>query len=67
MAGSIEAQLAATGDAYGFIDYRRAPKSLRQSIPGTLADYGEAKGEWPEVFDGLFFIDKVSPVQRSGH
>jgi erythromycin esterase len=67
MAGSVEAQLAATGDAYGFIDYRHAPKSLRQSIPGDLADYGPAKGEWPEVFDGLFFIDKVSPVQRTGN
>ncbi len=67
MAGSVEAQLAATGEAYGFIDYRRAPKSLRQSIPAALADYGPAKGEWPEVFDGLFFIDKVSPVQRTGN
>lgn len=65
MAGSIEAQLAATGMAYGFIDYRRAPKFLRQSLPGCLADYGPAKGEWPEVFDGLFFIDKVAPVQRN--
>jgi erythromycin esterase len=67
MAGSVEAQLAATGDAYGFLDYRRAPRSLRKSIPGALADYGPAKGEWPEVFDGLFFIDKVSPVQRTGN
>lgn len=67
MAGSVEAQLAATGDAYGFLDYRHAPKSLRQSMPGSLADYGPVKGEWPEVFDGLFFIDKVSPVQRTGN
>jgi len=67
MAGSIEAKLAATGDAYGFLDYHHAPRSLRQSIPGCIADYGPAKGEWPEVFDGLFFIDKVSPVQRSGN
>lgn len=67
MAGSVEAKLAATGDAYGFLDYHHAPRSLRQSIPGCIADYGPAKGEWPEVFDGLFFIDKVSPVQRLGN
>jgi len=67
MAGSIEAQLAATGDAYGFLDYHHAPRALRQSVPGCIADYGPVKGEWPEVFDGLFFIDKVSPVQRSGN
>ena len=67
MAGSVETQLAATGDAFGFVDYRHAPHALRQSIPGCLADYGTVKGEWPEVFDGLFFIDKVSPVQRSGN
>jgi erythromycin esterase len=67
MVGSIEAQLAATGDAFGFLDYHHAPRALRGSIPGCLADYGEAKGEWPEVFDGLFFIDKVAPVQRTGN
>ena len=67
MAGSVEVQLAATGDPYVFIDYRHAPKSLRQSIPGALSDYGSNKGEWPEVFDGVFFIDKVAPVQRLGN
>lgn len=67
MAGSIEARLAATGDAYGFLDYHHAPRFFRQSVPGCIADYGPAKGEWPEVFDGLFFIDKVAPVQRLGN
>jgi erythromycin esterase len=67
MAGSVEALLAATGDAYGFVDYRRAPRALRLSVPGDLADFGPAKGEWPEIFDGVFFIDKVAPVQRSGN
>lgn len=67
MTGSVESMLAGTGVPYGFVDYRRAPRSLRQSLPGTLADYSPVKGEWPEVFDGLFFIDKVSPVQRTGN
>jgi len=67
MAGSVEAQLGDTGEAFGFVDYRHAPHALRQSIPGCLADYGTVKGEWPEVFDGLFFIDKVAPVQRLGN
>jgi erythromycin esterase len=67
MGGSVEALLAATGVPYGFVDYHHAPKALRQSIPGAFVDFGPAKGEWPEVFDGLFFIDKVAPVQRFGN
>ena len=66
-AGSVEAMLDATGYDYAFLDYHRAPKALREQLPGSLADYTPAKGEWPEVFDGLFFIKKVSPVDRTGH
>ena len=65
-AGSIEGTLAAAGDAYAFVDYRRATGPLRQLQSATLADYGEVKGIWPDVFDGLFFIAKVWPVERTG-
>jgi erythromycin esterase len=67
MATSVEALLTGTGYPYLFVDYHHAPKQLKGSIPGCLADYGPFKGEWPEVFDGLFFIDKVAPVQRVGN
>ncbi|WP_188935880.1 erythromycin esterase family protein [Puia dinghuensis] len=65
-AGSIEGTLAGAGYTYAFVDYRRATGPLRQLQQATLADYGEARGIWPEVFDGLFFIAKVSPVERTG-
>ncbi|MHA4811683.1 erythromycin esterase family protein [Flavitalea flava] len=38
--------------------------SAAKKILGAFADYGELKGNWPAVFDGLFFIGKVSPVDR---
>lgn len=65
-AGSIEGTLAAAGYGYAFADYRRATGALRQVQQATLGDYGEARGIWPDVFDGLFFIAKVFPVERTG-
>ena len=68
-AGSIEAMLSATGNNYAFMDYHHAPKSLRQPQHATLHDYTDAQGVWPDTFDGLFFINKVFPVERmiTGH
>jgi len=65
-AGSIEGALAGAGDIYAFLDYRRASGALQKAQSGTLADFGEVRGIWPEVFDGLFFIGRVSPVERTG-
>ena len=64
-AGSVEAMLDATGYDYSFLDLRRAPKALKGSLPGSIADYTPGKGDWPEVFDGLFFIKAVTAVQRT--
>jgi erythromycin esterase len=68
-AGSIEAMLSATGNNYAFMDYHHAPKYLRQPQHATLHDYTDAQGVWPDTFDGLFFINKVFPVERmiTGH
>lgn len=63
-AGSIEGMLSTTGNNYAFMDYHHAPKSLRQPQHATLADYIDAQGVWPDTFDGLFFINKVYPVER---
>jgi erythromycin esterase len=65
-AASIEGTLAAAGNTYAFLDYRRATGELRKAQDGTLADFQPVKGVWPEVFDGLFFIAKVYPVERTG-
>jgi erythromycin esterase len=63
-AASIEGRLAATGYPYAFFDYRRLPAPLQQKQLAAWADYGEVQGSWPAVFDGLFFIRKVFPVDR---
>ena len=64
--GSIEDMLGSTVDTYAFLDYHQAPEPLRAPQPGTLADYSNMQGVWPNVFDGLFFIRKVWPVVRTG-
>jgi erythromycin esterase len=63
---SIEGALAAAGYVYAFADYRKASGALRQAQDGTLGDFQHAQGVWPEVFDGLFFIARVYPVERTG-
>ena len=65
-ATSIEGALAAAGNVYAFLDYRKASGALRKAQDGTLSDFQPAKGVWPEVFDGLFFIARVLPVERTG-
>lgn len=65
-AGSIEGTLSAMGNNYAFLDYHHAPKSLSQPQNATLHDYTDARGAWPDVFDGLFFIKKIFPVERTG-
>ena len=62
---TVEGKLAGTGYAYAFINYRSSPGELRQKQPASWADYMDIQGRWPEVFDGLFFIKKVFPVDRT--
>ena len=64
-AGSIEGMLSATGDDYAFVDYRRAPRLLKKAQQATMSDYIDATGVWPDTFDGLFFIKKIWPVERT--
>jgi erythromycin esterase len=65
-ATSIEGALAAAGNVYAFLDLRKASGALKKVQDGTLSDFEPAKGVWPEVFDGLFFIARVLPVERTG-
>ena len=65
-AGSIEGVLSAMGNNYAFVDYHNASESLQQPQNATLGDYSEVRGLWPDVFDGLFFIKKIFPVERTG-
>jgi erythromycin esterase len=63
---SIEGMLSATGNNYAFVDYHHAPKSLWRPQQATLSDYIDGRGVWPDAFDGLFFIKKIFPVERTG-
>jgi len=65
-AGHIEGMVTATGHPYVFIDYHHAPATYRQKLPASLADYGDLSGLWPDVFDGLFVVKKIFPVERTG-
>jgi erythromycin esterase len=65
-AGSIEGMLNATGNNYAFLDYHQAPKFLWQTQQANLSDYIDARGVWPDAFDGLFFVKKIFPVERTG-
>jgi erythromycin esterase len=49
---------------YAFIDFRHASPDLRQKRAASMSDYEEVSAVWPEVFDGLFVIKDVFPVNR---
>lgn len=52
---------AMSGYRYAFLDYHTTPESRRT---GALADYDAINGDWSKVFDGIFFIRTVYPVNR---
>lgn len=62
--GSVEGLLAATGYPYAFINYRCLPADLQKTRLAAWADYGEVGANWSDVFDGLFFIHTIFPVDR---
>ncbi|PSL47331.1 erythromycin esterase [Chitinophaga niastensis] len=61
---SVEGLLSSTGFNYAFINYRPAPRWLMLPQQGTPLDYIDTKTVWPDMFDGLFFINKSFPVDR---
>ncbi|HTJ11507.1 MAG TPA: erythromycin esterase family protein [Dinghuibacter sp.] len=58
-AASTEKALSAY--RYAFLDYRTALPTRRVA---ALADYDAIDGAWGAVFDGIFFIRNVYPVNR---
>jgi erythromycin esterase len=64
---SLEGRLAAAGYQYAFVNYRRRTGWMEQKHPGGFADYQWLNGIWPEVFDGLFYIRTVFPVDRTAN
>jgi erythromycin esterase len=62
-AADLEPMLTANAP-YAFIDLRHASPDLRQKRSASMSDYEEVSAVWPEVFDGLFVIKDVFPVNR---
>jgi erythromycin esterase len=62
--GSVEARLNDTKHANAFADLRRSKGWWQQPQTAMLYDFMPAKGEWPTVYDGFFFIRKNYPVDR---
>jgi erythromycin esterase len=63
-AGSIEAGLETTRYPFAFVDYRHLPAGMQKTQQAAWADYGEVDGKWADVFDGLFYVRKIFPVDR---
>ncbi|WP_161596700.1 erythromycin esterase family protein [Chitinophaga vietnamensis] len=61
---SVEGQLAAAGFTNAWLDYRYGKGAVETPQIATFADFFPLSAKWPEVFDGLFFIKKVFPVDR---
>jgi erythromycin esterase len=64
---SLESLLHETNQKYSFVDFRSVPPSHWLRTP-QMAHIGvsEARAVWPDVFDGLFFIDTMFPNNESG-
>lgn len=56
---SFEANLAKTGWDYAFIDLRTVNNDKKFSMAGI--DYFQMNAVWNKIFDGLFYIRKMTP------
>jgi erythromycin esterase len=66
MPGSLEAHLDQLGMAYAFVDLRD-PGPGGEWLQDALArpfGYGYMRGDWPQVFDGMFYTREMTPVTR---
>jgi erythromycin esterase len=62
--GSVESQLAQTGNKYSFTNYLPLKEQLGKPQPAMILDYIHTTGIWPNILDGLFFIKQPTPVDR---
>jgi erythromycin esterase len=65
-AGSLEDLLHRAGFANAFLDLRRGgarPRWLDEPLVARPIKYEEMRARWPQVFDGVLFIDTMEPSQ----
>ncbi|HUG99334.1 MAG TPA: erythromycin esterase family protein [Gammaproteobacteria bacterium] len=71
-AEGIEAMLHELGHSYAFLDFRRLPSGHWLRQPATMATLNyrpETSDDWTRIFDGVFFIDRMTaarPIQQQG-
>lgn len=67
-AGSLEDLLHRTGRPIGFLDLSgptRRPPWLGRPLIARPIGYKEMRAPWPEVFDGILFLDRMRPPERA--
>lgn len=62
--GSIEERLHNTQYPVAFADLRKSGGWWKKPNPAFFLDFQVMKGNWGEVFDGMFFIRKNFPADR---
>lgn len=67
-AGSLEDRLHGFGHPYLFVDLAALPADhpLREPQVGHLLGHGPIRATWPDVVDGLFFIDEMFAATEDG-
>jgi len=66
--GSIQSLLHNTDHLFSFLDFRSVPGGhwLYETILGHVSGNAVERTNWPNVFDGLFYIDTMFPDTESG-
>lgn len=68
-AGSLEDLFHRTGLPYAFLDLsrpERLPRWLRKRTIARPIGYMEMRARWPEVFDGLIYLDRMESSRPVG-
>lgn len=66
MPGSLDAHLDQLGMAYAFVDLRDPGPGgewLQDALVRAFG-HGYLRGDWPQVFDGMFYIREMTPSTR---
>jgi erythromycin esterase len=69
-ADGIEALLHELGHSQAFLDLRRLPSGHWLRQPATMAIWNyrpEISDDWTRIFDGIFFIDRMTAARRIQH
>lgn len=68
VSGSIQSLWHHTGQLFSFLDFRSVPEGhwLYEPLLAHVSGNAIQRANWPNVFDGLFYIDTMFPDTESG-